>query len=266
MSAKIALIAGGGSLPFEFIKAAKAKGETVVVFAGIGMADPEIEKAADKIYWMHFGEWAKFIMLMIKEGLRKIAFIGRIKKDVIYKTDNYDAAGKDVLKKFKSRKDYSILGDITDRLAKIGVSVLSASDYLAHLSPEKGVLTGNIDRELEEDIEFGYEIAKKLAGMDVGQTVIIKDKNVVSVEASEGTDNTIERASGVAGAGCVMVKVSRPDQDMRWDVPTIGPETIKKLAENKYRGIAIESGKMFIVDREKTIEMAKAAGISIKVL
>ena len=122
------------------------------------------------------------------------------------------------------------------------------------------------DKRIEEDILFGYDMAKKLAGMDIGQTVIIKGKSVVAVEAMEGTDQTIKRAGEVAGAGCVMVKVSRPDQDMRWDVPTVGVETIKKMTEQRFSALAIESGKMFIVDRQELLWTADNSNMVVQAL
>ncbi|MDD5633691.1 MAG: UDP-2,3-diacylglucosamine diphosphatase LpxI [Candidatus Omnitrophica bacterium] len=264
---KIGLIAGKGTLPSEFLRSAKARGEKVVVFALQGMASPELEKEADKIYWIGIGQYKKFLFLFLKERIRKLILLGKVEKSTIYQNENHDAQMKKALKGLKNKKDYSILRELTRRLGTIGIEVIDASGHLSHLLPSKGVITKTkINKAVEEDISFGYDIAKKIAGMDVGQTIIVKNKTVVAVEAMEGTDATVERATKIAGEGCVMIKVSRPDQDPRWDVPTVGINTIKKLAENKFSALAIESGKMFLLDKEDFLSLADAFGIVVKII
>jgi UDP-2,3-diacylglucosamine hydrolase len=120
------------------------------------------------------------------------------------------------------------------------------------------------DDRVVGDMLFGFESARKIAAMDIGQVVVVKDRAVVAVEAMEGTDATIERARSIAGKGCVMVKVSRPEQDMRWDVPTVGPETVARLAENSFSGMAIESGRMFFLDRDRALRLADENQIAVK--
>jgi len=193
--------------------------------------------------------------------------VGKVHKTVIYESDEHDEELRTALKDLDNQEDYSMLGEITRRLTQMGIKVINGTKYLSHLLPEKGVLSKEKpDSHIEEDIAFGYEVAQKIAGMDVGQTVIVKNKCVVAVEAMEGTDEAIKRAREIAGEGCVMVKVGRPDQDLRWDVPTVGPETITRLAENQFKALAIENGKMFVAEKQKTIELADSAGIVFKVL
>ncbi|MBD3427208.1 MAG: DUF1009 domain-containing protein [Candidatus Omnitrophica bacterium] len=264
---KVGLIAGGGTLPLEFIKSAKKQGDQVVVFALNQMALPEVEREADRIYWLDFGQYAKFMFLLVKERLRQIALVGKVDKSVIYKDGQLDNDSREGLESLGDRSDYSILEEATRRLAQVGVEVIDCKRYLSHLLPGKGVLgavtpAGNV----QKDIEFGFGMAKKLAEADIGQTVIVKDGAVVAVEAMEGTDATIERASSIAGKGCVMVKVSRPQQDMRWDVPTVGIRTAEMLAENGYTALAIESARMYLLDRDEFIETADASGITIQAL
>jgi len=263
---KVGLIAGEGTLPVEFVRAAHQRGEKVIVLALKDLASPQLGVDADKVYWLKFGQYGKALFLLLKERINRIVLLGKVRRDIVYKKDAYDDEGRDIFKNLKNKRDYSILSEITARLEKLGIEVIAPSEYLSHLLPEKGVLTGQgSGTDLEEDMKFGYITAKELAGMDIGQTIIVKDRTVVAAEAMEGTDATIERGRDIAGDGCVMVKVSRPDQDMRWDVPTVGPDTIKRLAINKYRGLAIESERMFLLDKEKCIELAKEAGIMIKV-
>ena len=264
---KLALVAGEGTLPLEFIREAKEKGEDLVVFAIEGMASKDIDRIADKVYWLDIGQYKKCIFLLIKENVKKLAMVGKVHKTVIYEADDHDEELKDALKDLKNQEDYSILGEITRRLSQMGIQVINGTEYLSHLLPEKGVLSKEKpDEHIEEDITFGYEVAQKIAGMDVGQTVIVKNKCVVAVEAMEGTDEAIQRAREIAGEGCVMVKVGRPHQDLRWDVPTVGPETITKLAENQFKALAIENGKMFVAEKEKAIALADESGIVFKVL
>ncbi|MFH1665327.1 MAG: UDP-2,3-diacylglucosamine diphosphatase LpxI [Candidatus Omnitrophota bacterium] len=264
---KVGLIAGGGELPLEFTRAAKRRGERVVVFALLGMASPKLEEEAYKVYWLNIGQYRKFAFLLLKERVRRLALIGKVDKNVIYKEGPYDKEYTDALRGIGNKKDYSILEEVTRRLKKIGVEVIGGMEYLSDLMPGKGVLSRAMpDERIEGDMVFGFDIAKKLAGMDIGQTVVIKDKAVVAAEAMEGTDAAIERAGRIAGRGCVMVKVSRPEQDMRWDVPTVGPDTVSRLRENGFSALAIESGKMFLVDQKRSLEIADAAGIVVKAL
>lgn len=264
--AKIGLVAGAGSLPVEFVRSAKAKGEKVVVFALEGVADKRLEDISDRIYWLKITQYGKFFFLLVTNGIKELVMLGKFEKRVIYASGQAEKKYAKKLGRLKDRKDYSILSEITRRLALIGVKVTDALGYLSHLLPSAGVLTKTFpDKRVREDIEFGYKVAKKLSGLDIGQTVIIKDKTVVAVEAMEGTDAVIERSFFIVGEGCVMVKVSRPEQDMRWDVPVVGPDTIKKLVSGKFSALAIESGKMFVVDMDEVVKNADLSGMVIQV-
>jgi hypothetical protein len=265
---KIGLVAGGGMLPVEFARAVKEKGDKAVVYALKDMASPVLEEIADKIYWLGLDQYKLFIFYLIKERIRKIALLGKFEKNLIYEKDRIkDETVNTSIKKLGDRKDYSILEEATRHLARFGVTVIPGGDYLSHLIPEKGVL-GAVEpsEEILADINFAFDTAKKVSGMDIGQTVIVKHKAVVAVEAMEGTDRTIARASSVAGKGCVMVKVSRPEQDSRWDVPVVGADTIKVLAEHGFSALALESGSMYLVDRASSIDIANRNGIAIVAL
>ena len=267
MMGRLGLIAGSGVLPLEFIKSAKEKDEKVIVFALEDMASPELEKEADRIFWVNFGQYKKFVFLLLKERIRRLAFVGKVQKNLIYEKEQHDSETKTALENLLDKKDTSIFNEITKRLRMVGIEVEDPSRYLAHLLPERGRLgREKPDHHLEADISFGFDIAKRIAGMDIGQTVIVKGGSVVAVEAMEGTDETISRAKKIAGEGCVMIKVSRPNQDMRWDVPTVGPDTIEKLAENGFSALAIEGGKMFFIEQEKALEMADKADIVVEVI
>ena len=261
---KVGLVAGGGIIPLEFIKAVKARGDRIVVFALEGMASGEIEALADKTYRVEVGKFLKYLFPLVWERMRKIAFLGKVEKNIIYDDRTYDSFSRKMSKGIKDRKDTTILEAITKVLKIIGVEVMDTREYLSHLMPDKGVIGGLIpDKATAEDMEFGFRAAKKMSEMDIGQTVIVKGRTVVAVEAMEGTDAAIERGRKVAGEGCVMVKVSRPDQDYRWDVPAVGAETVRKLAENGYKGLAVESKRMYLVEKEEMVKLADEKGIAI---
>ncbi len=263
--AKIGLVAGAGDMPVEFASSAKRSGDKVIVFAVEGISDKRLEEIAEKIYWLRLTQYRKLFVLLVTNGIRRLVLLGKFEKKIIYEKGRPRAQHSRQLTRLKDGKDYSILGEITRRLALIGVKVTDGLDHLGHLLVPRGVLTSTVPSETaEKDISYGYSVAKTLADMDIGQTVVVKNKTVVAVEAMEGTDKVIERAAAIAGEGCVMVKVSRPGQDMRWDVPVVGPDTVKKLTEGKFSALAIQSGKMFIINRQETVKIADASALAIK--
>ncbi|MFC1576369.1 LpxI family protein [Candidatus Omnitrophota bacterium] len=263
---RIGLVAGGGDLPIIFAREARKKGAKVIGFAIKGMAKPEFDGVCDRAHRVGFAEIPKFIFLLAAERIRKIALLGKIDKSVIYTQVKKGKKGRDIVDKSKDKSDYSILEKVTSEFEKRGIEVINGVEYLAALFPQRGVLTERRPSEQEVvDVEIGLRIAKEVARLDIGQTIIVKDKAVVSVEAMEGTDRTIERAAGICGAGFVVVKVSRPAQDMRWDVPTVGPDTVKCIVENKGKVLALEEKKMFLVDKEACVNLANQNDISIVV-
>ena len=193
--------------------------------------------------------------------------LGKIDKSIIYRDIRKSEESSRVLDDSKDKNDYSILERITTELGKVGVEVISGLEYMGDFLPPKGVLTKNKPSFTQrEDINFGFKIAKNIAKMDIGQTVVVKNRSIVSVEAMEGTSRTIERAAMLCGEGFTVVKVSRPEQDMRWDVPVVGPETIRLIAENKGKTLAIEEKRMFLVEKDACISLADKNNISIVVM
>jgi hypothetical protein len=231
------------------------------------MASEKLNDVADRIYWVDVTQYKLLIFNLIRERIRNMALLGKVDKKIIYNKNIKDKEVTSDLDKLKDKKDYSILEGVTKHLARFGVRVIDSADYLSHLIPEKGLLTSfQVPREVEEDVLFGREIAKKIADMDIGQTIVVKYKSVVAVEAMEGTNEVIKRANKIAGKGCVMIKVSRSEQDLRWDVPVVGPETMDLLLENGFSALAIESGKMYLVDRENFLKKANQHNITVKVI
>lgn len=264
---KIGLIAGGGELPIIFAKEARKKGVKVIGFAVKEMALPDFDTSCDKIHRLSIKEVKKFLFFLVVERVKKIAILGKIDKSIIYRDIKRSEEVLRVLDESKDKNDYSILDRITAELKKVGVEVISGLEYMGDFLPSRGVLTGKSPSEKEyKDIKFGFKIAKEIARMDIGQSLVVKDRSIVSVEAMEGTNRTIERAASLCGEGFTVIKVSRPEQDMRWDVPVVGPETIKLIAENKGKVLAMEEKKMFLVEKEVCIRLADKNDISIVVM
>jgi len=264
---RIGIIAGAGDLPIFFAKKAKEKGTKVIGFAIEEMASPEFDAACDRTHRLGIGQIKKFILLLFTERIKKIVMLGKVDKSIIYRYMNKDDKAKEMLKESKDKSDYTLLDKFTSELKKIGVDVIDGVEYLKDFLPSKGILTNRKPTDAElEDIKFGIKTAKEVARLDVGQTIIVKNKSIVSVEAMEGTDSTIERAAKICGEGFSVVKVARPMQDMRWDVPVVGVDTIKIIAKNKGSVLAMEEKKMFLVDKETCVELADNKNISIIVL
>lgn len=264
---KIGLIAGGGVLPVIFAEEARKKGVKVVGFAIKDMASQDLDGACSKVHHIAAGEFKKFFFLLLFERVKKVAILGKIEKSIIYSDIKKDTKALKYLKETESKSDYRLLDKITTELKKIGIELISGTEYLASLFPVKGVLTKREPSDKERgDISFGLGIAKEMARMDIGQTVVVKDKNVVSVEAMEGTNKAIERSSALCGEGFTVVKVARPKQDMRWDVPAIGPETIKLIARGKGNVLVMEEKKMYLVDEAACRALADENNISIVVV
>jgi len=264
---RIGIIAGSGKLPIVFAKEAKKKGVKIIGFAIKGMASPEFDSACDKVHKLNITEIKKFFLLLLMERIRRVVLLGKVDKKVIFNEIKDHEEAVKTMEGSSDQNDYTILDRATEELKKRGVEVIDGLEYISSLLPSKGVLTGEpLSRREHEEMVFGLKIAKELARFDIGQTIVVKDKTVVSVEAMEGTDETIERAAKICKDGFTVIKVSRPHQDMRWDVPTIGPKTLELIAEHKGRVLAIEEKKTFLVEKEKCIEIAKKNNISIVIV
>jgi len=265
---RIGLVAGKGELPIIFARKAKEKGDTVIALGLKGVTSEELSNYVDKVHWFEWGDLKKAMLLAVTERLRKIALLGKVKKEILFKSDQkLDEEAKKIVKSAGAKKDYAILKGVANMLKTIGIEVIDPTAYLEELVPLKGTLTKRAPAENEEDdIEYGREIASELARFDIGQTVVVKDKTIIALEAVEGTDNTIKRAGNLVAGGFSVVKMARPNQDARFDIPLIGLDTIKTIAEFKGSALALEEKKTFLMNREEVIKLADANGISIIVI
>lgn len=266
--ANVGLLAGEGKLPIIFADIAKAKGDTVIVFALKGVTDEAIGAHAHKVHWFTWGDYKKALLLLAVERIRKLIMLGKIRKEVILK--EAEAFGKDAQELFEhkdGKKDYAILGKVTQALKLVGVEVLDATAYLREFVPVAGVITKRPPSAAEaSDIEYGRTVAADLAKYDVGQTVTVKAKTVIALEGVEGTDETIRRAGALSGGGFVAVKMARPQQDMRFDVPLVGIATVETLIEAKGTALAIEAGKTLLIDRDEVIRLADGNNVAITII
>jgi hypothetical protein len=219
----------------------------------------------DEIQWVNVGKFGELLESLKKSGVKEAVMAGKVSKTLLYKSKiTPDLRAMKLLFSLRDRSDDSILLAITKEIEKEGIKLLDITGFTTSLLTPEGVLTGDKPTEDEwKDIAFGWKIAKEIGRLDIGQTVVVKNQAVMAVEAIEGTDEAIKRGGTLAGKGAVVVKVSKPDQDMRFDVPVVGLDTIKAMAAVHARVLSVESMKSMILNRDAIIKEAKNAGIAI---
>ncbi len=260
------LIAGNGRFPFLVLEGARSQGIEMAVIALKEEASPELEQVAKRLHWVSLGELSKAIELMQREGVKRAVMAGQVKHNKIFSAIRPDWKLAKLLFSLPRKNTDSLIGAVAEVLEEEGIQLVDSTLFLKPLLPEAGVLTRRSPDEHEAaDMEYGLEVARRLAGMDIGQTVVIADRACVAVEAMEGTDETIARAGRFAnGKPLVVVKVSKPQQDMRFDVPVIGLPTVKSMGEAGATALAIDASRTLLFDRNRLIETADAAGIAIQ--
>ncbi len=261
---KIGIIAGSGQFPLLFIKAAKAAGRIVAVVAHKGETTPEVAAAADMVCWVKLGQLGKIISFFHDEGVGETVFLGAITKTQIFKDVFPDLKGLTLWNKIDTRQDDAILRAVASALEQENIKVLESTFYLRHLLFPGGVLTKKKpNQEQRLDIEFGWRNARAIRQLDIGQCVVVRNLSVLAVEAIEGTDATILRGGGLAREKAVVVKVKKPSQDFRFDLPATGLKTVEILASVKGAVLAVEAGQSLLFDREIMVAAANKAGIVV---
>jgi DUF1009 family protein len=264
MQNKIGLIAGNGLFPILLAQAAKEQGCQVIAVAIKEETSPDLAQQVERIQWISLGELKKLFKFFQEEQIDQAVMAGQIKPAALFGKIAFDDEFLSLLKEAKDRKADSLLKAVAERLGTIGVKLLDSTIFLKRYLAQKGQLTKSNPTQSEwEDIAFGFETAKQIAGLDIGQTVVVKNKAILAIEAIEGTDEAIRRAAVWDGLGVVVVKVSKPKQDMRFDVPVIGLETISVLDEVKARVLAVEAGKTLFLQKERCFSQAENSGICI---
>jgi len=260
------LIAGNGDFPFLVLEGARSRGIEMAVIAIREEASPALERTAKRFHWVSLGELSRTIELLHQEGVKHAVMAGQVKHNKIFSSIRPDWKLAKVLLSLKSKNTDSLIGAVAKVLKDEGIELVNSTAFLGPLLPAPGVLTRRVPDESEAaDIAYGRHVARKIAGLDLGQTVVIRDRACVAVEAMEGTDETIERAARIAGGQrLVVVKVSKPEQDMRFDVPVVGAKTIEVMRRANATALAIDAGRTLLFDRDTLIRAADDAGIAIE--
>ena len=260
------LIAGNGRFPFLVLEGARAAGVEMVVAAIREETDPRIAELASSIEWISVGHLGKLIRFFKKEGIDQVIMAGQVRHVQIFKLSALpDLRMARMLARLKRRNTDALLGAVADELESEGIRLIDSTTYLQPLLARAGVLTRRApDKSELADIEYGREVAHELARLDLGQTIVVKRQAVVALEAMEGTDATIRRAAElVRGRPLTVIKVAKPNQDMRFDVPVIGLQTIETLVACHVTAVSLTADKTLIFDREETLEAANRHRIAI---
>lgn len=260
---RIGLIAGNGRFPVIFAENARKLGLRVSAVAHQGETVPELEQVVDRIHWVRIGQFGKVLRALKGDGVRQAVMLGGMKKTHLFSSVRPDRWAVAFFTKLKSWKDDAILRAIAAWLEEEGITVRESTFGLTDLLVPEGELTRRLSKAEREDVFYGWNVAQEIGRMDVGQCVVVKDRVIVAVEAVEGTDEAIRRGGRLARNGAVVVKRCKPQQDLRFDLPAVGPQTIHVMNGAKAVVLAVEAGKTIMLDREEMLANARQSGIAI---
>ncbi|MEW6683070.1 MAG: UDP-2,3-diacylglucosamine diphosphatase LpxI [Nitrospirota bacterium] len=260
---KLGLIAGNGRFPVLFADAAKQAGFAVTAVAHRGETPDVLDQHVDDVRWIKVGQLGHMIEHFKSAGVETVVMAGGIKKTRMFTEYRPDWRAVKVLARLRHLKDDVLLRAVADELESEGITVGDATRYLPSLIAEAGVLTTAPSREQWEDVRFGAEMVRTVGRLEIGQCVVVKNRTVLAVEAIEGTDEAIRRGGRLAHGGAVVVKMAKPEQDLRFDIPAVGPNTIASMQEVGAAVLAVEAGKTLMLDKADLLEAARKAGISV---
>lgn len=262
---RIGLIAGNRKFPIILACEAKKRGYSIVAMAIKGETNASLSNHVEKIYWLGLGEFSRILKICQNEKIIEVVMAGQISPHQLFRSQIRNSPElNSLLDSLKDKRADTIFGAVAKRLEEKGIRILDSTFLLGEFLPQKGALTRRQpDFSQWENIYLGLDIAKEIANLDIGQSVAIKDKAIVAVEALEGTDNLIKRAGRITRQGTIIIKVSKPNQDMRFDVPVIGLNTIKNLVRIRAAGLAIEAEKTLFIDRQRAIKLSDKQGLFI---
>ncbi len=260
----LGLIAGSGVYPTVVAKAARAAGvKKIVAAAFTDETTPTLAEVVDEISWLRVGQLGRLLKFFNEAGVHRAIMAGQISPKNLFDL-RPDWKALFLLARLKRRNAESIFTAIADELATIDVELLPATTFLDSFLAEPGLVAGpELSARQKEDVDYGWEIAKEISRLDIGQTVVVKNGTVLAVEAFEGTNETLKRGGTLGRKNAVMIKVAKPNQDMRFDVPVIGVETVRVAAQVAVRVIAIEAGRTLLLEKESVIDLAERSKISI---
>ena len=258
------LIAGNGNFPFLVIDGAKQSGQRLVVAAIKEETDKRIEEVADKVLWVGIGQLGKMIKFFKSEGVEQVIMAGQVKHVQIFSGAFPDWRMAKMLYNLPRRNTDSLIGGIADELAKDGIELIDSTYFIQDQLAHEGVLSKRKPTDFEQgNIEYGLHIANEIARLDLGQTIVVRAKACVAIEAMEGTDATIRRAGELAKGQLTVVKVAKPNQDMRFDVPVVGVPTIQTMIDSGANCLSLTANKTLIFDREKMLDLANRHKICV---
>lgn len=262
--ATIGLIAGGGRFPLLFAESARRAGHRVVAAAHLNQADPELARFVDDITWVKLGQFGKILDYLKASGATGVVMLGSITKARFFRDAWLDGLGMKILAHLAVKSDDSILRAIAREADALGLPIIDPTPYLQDRLAPEGVLGRHAPTEAEwADARYGLELARAIGRLDLGQTVVVKDRMGVAVEALEGTDACIRRGGELAREGAVVVKAVKPQQDRRFDLPAVGPDTIDAMREAKCRVLAVEAGGTLVMDQDELVRRADKARIAV---
>ena len=260
----IGLIAGNGRFPIIFAENARKLGYIVSAVAHMGETAPELQQVVDHIHWIRIGQLNKLIRVLKGDGVCQAVMLGGIKKTHVFSDVRPDLRAIALFARLQVWKDDGILRAIAEEIESEGIQIRESTFGLYNILVPFGELSNRqLTKKERDDINFGWAIAKEIGQLDIGQCVVVKDRMVVAIEAVEGTDETIRRGGALARKGGVVIKRSKPQQDLRFDLPAIGPRTIEVMQEVKASVLAVEAEKTIVLDREDMLERANRAGIAV---
>jgi UDP-2,3-diacylglucosamine hydrolase len=264
-SSRYGLIAGNGKFPFLVLEAARSQGIDMVVAAIKEETFPEIEQHAKTVHWMSLGQLGKLIKTFKSEGVNHAIMAGQVKHKQIFSSIVPDLKMIQLLASLATKNTDSLIGGVAKMLESEGIHLMDSTLFLRPLLPDPGVLTRRMPSEEEKrDLDYGYKIARELGRLDLGQSVVVSEGACIALEAMEGTDAVMERAAAlVNGRPLRVVKLAKPNQDLRFDVPVIGPATVRLMERLSVTALSIEARKTLMIDRDDLIRVADAASIAI---
>ena len=261
---RIGLIAGNGRFPVIFADNARRLGYQVYAVAHVGETEPELADHVDRIHWIKIGQLNKLVQALKSEGVTEAVMLGGVKKTHVFTTVRPDFRTLAMAARLAIWRDDDILREFAAELEREGIMIRESTFGLEGVLVEEGVLSSRKPTDKEwEDIRYGWEVAREIGRLDIGQCVVVKDRVVVAVEAVEGTDGAIRRGGELAAGGAVVVKRCKPQQDLRFDLPAVGPRTIEVMQSVKARVLALETGRSVLLDRADMLQAANQAGIAI---
>jgi UDP-2,3-diacylglucosamine hydrolase len=264
---KLGLIAGNGRFPFLVIDGAHKAGEQVAVAAIREETDQEIESVADSLIWVGIGQLGKMLRFFKDQGVEQAIMAGQVKHVQIFSSAIPDVRMLKMLLRLPRRNTDALIGAVASELASEGIELIDSTYFLKDQLPQPGILTKRTpDARERSDIEYGLEIAHEIARLDLGQTIVVRDRACVAIEAMEGTDAVIRRAGKLVRGRLTVVKIAKPDQDMRFDVPVVGGPTIATMSECGATCLCLTAGKTLMFDREDMIRQASRKKIAIVAL